>query len=186
MTPTSSAVSGKPSSAASSRAQTATYEARQMTIKIESIRQAAARIEGFARHTPLEPSRWLSGAERDVLLKLECFQVTGSFKARGAMAKLATLTEAESARGILTVSAGNHGLAVAEACSRLGLRPTIVVPRTASPAKVAAIRRYDVALVERGETYDEAEQISRVIERESDMTFVSPYNDSEVIAGQGT
>src|SRR5262249_40090021 len=159
---------------------------RHVNIQIETIREAAGRIESFVRHTPLERSRWLSRAGCDVLLKLECFQVTGSFKARGAMARLTTLTEAERARGILTVSAGNHGLAVAEACSRLGLRPTIVVPRTASPAKVAAIRRYDVTLVERGETYDEAEQISRGMEQETGMTFVSPYNDTEVIAGQGT
>src|SRR5262249_21155884 len=142
--------------------------------------------ESFVRHTALERSRWLSRAGRDVLLKLECFQITGSFKARGAMARLTTLTEAERARGILTVSAGNHGLAVAEACSRVGLRPTIVVQRTASPAKVAAIRRYDVALVEEGESYDKAEHISREMERETGMTFVSPYNDAEVIAGQGT
>jgi threonine dehydratase len=157
-----------------------------MTIEIGSIKQAADNMRGFARRTPLERSRWLSQAGREVLLKLECFQVTGSFKARGAMARLATLTEAERTRGILTVSAGNHGLAVAHACSQLGLRPTIVVPRTASPAKVAAIRRYDVRLVERGDTYDEAEQASRLMERGTGMTFVSPYNDPDVIAGQGT
>jgi threonine dehydratase len=121
-----------------------------------------------------------------VWLKLECFQITGSFKARGATARLTTLTEAERARGILTVSAGNHGLAVAHASAQLGLRPTIVVPRTASPAKVAAIGRYDVTLVERGETYDEAEQAARSLERGTGMTFISPYNDAEVIAGQGT
>src|SRR5262249_15220792 len=72
------------------------------------------------------------------------------------------------------------------ACRDLGLRPTIVVPRTASSAKVTAIRRYHVDLLERGETYDQAEQAARSIERESGMTFVSPYNDPEVIAGQGT
>jgi threonine dehydratase len=121
-----------------------------------------------------------------VWLKLECFQITGSFKPRGATARLTTLTEAERARGILTVSAGNHGLAVAHASAQLGLKPRIVVPRTASPAKVAAIRRYDVALVEMGDSYDEAEQAARLMERETGTTFVSPYNDPEVIAGQGT
>ncbi|HKF55574.1 MAG TPA: threonine/serine dehydratase [Blastocatellia bacterium] len=157
-----------------------------MTGGIESVRQAACRIDGFARHTPLERSTWLSGTGREVWLKLECFQVTGSFKPRGAMARLATLSEVERSRGILTVSAGNHGLAVAHACSQLGLLPTIVVPRTASSAKVAAIRRYDVTLVESGDTYDEAEQASRAMERQTGMTFVSPYNDPDVIAGQGT
>jgi threonine dehydratase len=102
------------------------------------------------------------------------------------MARLAVMSEEERLRGILTVSAGNHGLATACACSQLNLRPTIVVPRTASPAKVAAIRRYDVTLVERGDTYDQAEQEARVMERRTGMTFVSPYNDPEVIAGQGT
>jgi threonine dehydratase len=102
------------------------------------------------------------------------------------MARLTTLTEGERARGILTVSAGNHGLAVAHASVQLGLRPTIVVPRTASPAKVSAIRRYDVTLVEQGDSYDEAERSSRLMERETGMTFVSPYNDPEVISGQGT
>jgi threonine dehydratase len=102
------------------------------------------------------------------------------------MARLAALTEEERSRGVLTVSAGNHGLAVAHACSQLGLRPTIVVPRTASTAKVAAIRRYDVELVEIGDTYDEAEQTSRAMQRQTGMTFISPYNDPAVIAGQGT
>src|SRR5215471_3715394 len=164
---------------------------KTVTEGIESVRQAAGRIDGFARHTPLERSTWLSRSGlsrpgREVWLKLECFQVTGSFKPRGAMARLAALTEAERSRGILTVSAGNHGLAVAHACSQLGLRPTIVVPRTASTAKVAAIRRYDVELVESGDTYDDAEQASRAMERQTGMTFVSPYNDADVIAGQGT
>ena len=159
---------------------------KRVTEGIESVRQAASRIDGFARRTPLERSRWLSGTGREVWLKLECFQVTGSFKPRGAMARLATLSEVERSRGILTVSAGNHGLAVAHACSQLGLLPTIVVPCTASPAKVTAIRRYDVKLVETGDTYYEAEQASRTMQRQTGMTFISPYNDPYVIAGQGT
>src|SRR5262249_60336801 len=113
---------------------------RHVNIQIETIREAAGRIESFVRHTALERSRWLSRAGRDVLLKLECFQITGSFKARGAMARLTTLTEAARARGILTVSAGNRGLPVTQACSRARLRPTMVLPRTASPAKPAPSR----------------------------------------------
>lgn len=102
------------------------------------------------------------------------------------MAKLSALTEDERARGVLTVSAGNHGLAVAHCSEALGLDVTIVVPESASRSKVAAIRRYAVTLIERGAGYDQAERAAREMERESGATFVSPYNDREVIAGQGT
>jgi threonine dehydratase len=156
-------------------------------ITIDNIRQARDRIAGTARRTPLERSRWLSAKNgRDVFLKLECFQLTGAFKLRGAMAKLSALTQDERDRGVLTVSAGNHGLAVAHCCEVLGLEATIVVPRSASRAKVEAIRRYPVTLVELGAGYDDAERAARKMERETGATFVSPYNDPEVIAGQGT
>lgn len=156
-------------------------------VTINDVQQARARIASVVSRTPLERSQWLSSElERDVLLKLECFQVTGSFKIRGAMSKLSRLTEDERARGVLTVSAGNHGLAVAHCAGALSLDATIVVPRSASRAKVSAIRRYPVTLVERGANYDEAELAAREMERETGATFVSPYNDADVIAGQGT
>jgi threonine dehydratase len=156
-------------------------------VTIDQIRRARDRIAATARRTPLERSRWLSAEHRrDVFLKLECFQLTGSFKLRGAMAKLSALTRAERERGVLTVSAGNHGLAVAHCCEVLGLEATIVVPESASRAKVEAIRRYPVTLIERGAGYDDAERAARKMERETGATFVSPYNDPEVIAGQGT
>jgi threonine dehydratase len=154
---------------------------------IADIRQACERIASTARRTPLERSRWLSAEHgRAVFLKLECFQLTGSFKIRGAMAKLSALTQDERSHGVLTVSAGNHGLAVAHCSEVLRLDATIVVPETASEAKVASIRRYPVTLIERGATYDDAERAAREMEREGGATFVSPYNDREVIAGQGT
>ena len=156
-------------------------------ITIDHVRRARDRIAATARRTPLERSRWLSVEHRrDVFLKLECFQLTGSFKLRGAMAKLSALTHDERARGVLTVSAGNHGLAVAHCCEVLGLEATIVVPESASRAKVEAIRRYPVTLIERGAGYDDAERAAREMELETGATFVSPYNDPEVIAGQGT
>ena len=156
-------------------------------LTIADIRQARERIASTARRTPLERSRWLSAEHgREVFLKLECFQLTGSFKIRGAMAKLSALTQDERSHGVLTVSAGNHGLAVAHCSEVLRLDATIVVPETASQAKVASIRRYLVTLIERGATYDDAERAAREMERESGLTFVSPYNDREVIAGQGT
>jgi threonine dehydratase len=157
----------------------------QVTIK--EIERARESIKAIARRTPLERSRWLSSeADREVFLKLECFQLTGSFKLRGAMARLSRLSEEERGRGVLTVSAGNHGLAVACSAEALGLDATVVVPLSASRAKVEAIARYPVTLVERGASYDEAERAAREMEREMGATFVSPYNDTEVIAGQGT
>ncbi len=156
-------------------------------VTLEHIEQARQRIANSARLTPLEYSRSLSKTlQREVFLKLECFQLTGSFKLRGAMAKLTALTEEEKARGVLTVSAGNHGLAVAYGAAALNINATIVVPTTASRAKVEAIGGYPVTLVERGANYDEAERAARAMESETLKTFVSPYNDIEVIAGQGT
>lgn len=156
-------------------------------VTLDDIRRAAARIKASVRRTPLERSGWLSSElNAEVMLKLECWQLTGSFKLRGAMAKLSGLTEAERRRGVLTVSAGNHGLAVAYCAAALKLDACIVVPRSASRAKVEAIGRYPVTLVECGETYDEAERAARRMEGESAAVFVSPYNDPQVIAGQGT
>jgi threonine dehydratase len=156
-------------------------------VTIDDIRLARERIASVARRTPLERSRWLSARHGcAVLLKLECLQLTGSFKLRGAMSKLSALSESERARGVLTVSAGNHGLAVAHCCEVLGLDATIVVPESASRAKVEAIRRYPVTLIEQGASYDHAERAAREMECDGQLTFVSPYNDPDVIAGQGT
>jgi threonine dehydratase len=156
-------------------------------VTLDDIRRAAERIRASVRRTPLEGSRWLANElHADIWLKLECWQLTGSFKLRGAMARLAEMTAAERGRGVLTVSAGNHGLAVAHCAEALKLDARIVVPRSASRAKVEAIRRYPVTLVECGENYDEAERAARRMEADTAAVFVSPYNDPQVIAGQGT
>ncbi|HSE97912.1 MAG TPA: threonine/serine dehydratase [Blastocatellia bacterium] len=156
-------------------------------VTIEDVLEAAERIRPRVRRTPIERSRWLSNdAGREVWLKLECFQTTGSFKLRGAMSRLAALDGAERARGVLTVSAGNHGLAVAHCATELGARATVVVPRSASRAKVEAIGRYPVTLIEAGSGYDEAEREALKMAGETEAVFVSPYNDPYVIAGQGT
>lgn len=156
-------------------------------LTLDDIRLARARIASTARRTPLEHSRWLSEEYRkNVFLKLECFQLTGSFKLRGAMSKLTALTDEQRSGGLLTVSAGNHGLAVAHCSTVLGISASVIVPESASRAKVASIARYPVSLIERGATYDDAERAARDMERETGLTFVSPYNDLEVIAGQGT
>jgi threonine dehydratase len=133
---------------------------------------AAERIRPHLQPTPLVESDGFS-------LKLESLQPTGSFKVRGALAALSALEPDER---VVTASAGNHGLAVAWAAERLGFDATIVVAETASPAKIAGIRRFPATLVLHGTHYDEAERHGLAL----DGRYVSPYNDREVIAGAGT
>ncbi|MFO0725610.1 MAG: threonine/serine dehydratase [Myxococcota bacterium] len=155
-----------------------------MTTPID-VNAARQRIRGIVRHTPLDPVPEL-GLGHGVFAKLELMQPTGSFKVRGALARLTRLSEAERARGVLTVSAGNHGLAVAWGATRLGIKATVVVPRSAALAKVERIRSFPVTLLSEGAGYDEAERWARKRAQETGQIFVSPYNDSEVVAGQGT
>jgi threonine dehydratase len=117
-----------------------------------------------------------------VWLKLESLQPTGSFKVRGALAALAALGGDDD---VVTASAGNHGLGLAWAATALGRRATVVVPETASVAKVAALERFDVRLVRRGATYDEAEAHALSLAA-GGAVYVSPYNDTHVIAGQAS
>jgi threonine dehydratase len=137
---------------------------------LDDVHAAAARIRPFLRPTPLVPSDGFS-------LKLETFQPTGSFKVRGA---LAALTRVEGP--VVCASAGNHGLAMAWAAEQLGIDATIVVAETASPAKIEAIRRFPATLVLHGADYDEAERYALSL----GGRYVSPYNDTDVIAGAGT
>lgn len=148
---------------------------------LADIRRAADRIQPHLLRTPLERARFLPG---DIYLKLECFQPTGSFKLRGALAKLTVLPKGTGR--VIAVSAGNHGLAVAHGAEQLGIEATIVVPKTAVRTKVEAIRRYPVELLEIGQSYDEAERAARRLAEERRLPFVSPYNDADVIAGQAT
>jgi threonine dehydratase len=143
----------------------------------DEIPAAAARIRPFLRPTPL-----VDGGELGSLLKVETVQPTGSFKVRGA---LAALTVLEPHARVVTASAGNHGLGVAFAASALGLEATVVVAEAASPAKLAALERFDAELVVHGADYDGAE--AHALELAADgRRYVSPYNDRAVIAGQGT
>lgn len=151
---------------------------------------AALRLKGRALRTPLELSGALSEASgARAYLKLENLQHTGSFKIRGALNRLLTLDERERAAGIVAASAGNHALGVAEAASLLGVHVTLIVPRSGSPAKIAALRRYPPALVEllvEGADYDEAEAQAIRLARESNRRYASAYNDPQTMAGQGT
>ena len=148
-------------------------------VTIDDVRAAAERIAPFIVRTPLERSH-ACGA--DVFLKYECFQKTGSFKLRGALNALLTL----GASHVVTVSAGNHGLGVARAAALLNKRATVVLPETASPAKIEALRDSGAEFLLRGATYDEAELAGRDLSRQRKLPFVSAYNDPAVIAGGGT
>jgi threonine dehydratase len=130
--------------------------------------------------TPLLPLTLPDG--REIRCKLECAQPTGSFKVRGALAALAAYRGAER---FVTASAGNHGLGVAYAAQRLGVRATIVVPRTASAAKVESLQRLGADLVQHGDRYEDAEAHALAQVGEGDV-YVSAYNDPHVIAGQAT
>ena len=122
----------------------------------------------------------------DVWLKLENHQVTGSFKIRGATNKILLLTEEERARGVVTASSGNHAQGLGYAARELGVKAKVVVPEMTPQIKIDAIRRYGVELIIEGEEYMDSERLARRIEAEEGMTFISAYNDIDLIKGQGT
>ncbi len=148
---------------------------------------AAAKIGPHVRVTPLEYSPELSritGAE--VWLKLEHLQHTGSFKWRGALNRILSLTAEELERGVVTASNGNHGIAVCRAGALVGIRPLVFLRRGVPEMRVELIRQLGGEPHFHGENPLEAEQYAREMARQSGRTFISPYNDAGVIAGQGT
>ncbi len=122
----------------------------------------------------------------EVLLKIETVQPTGTFKVRGGLAAVAAALEIDREAHLVASSAGNHGLGVAFAASRLGAEVTIVVPENASAPKVEALERFDVRIVRRGNDYNRAEAHALELAQETSSRFISPYNDPDVIAGQAT
>ncbi len=138
-------------------------------------------VAAHLRPTPVVELE-LPGRDGQVLAKLECMQPTGSFKVRGALAALAG---AEPGARVVTASAGNHALGVVFASARLGVPATVVVPRTASPAKLAALRRLGARVLEHGDSYEEAERHALSLAVDG-AVYVSAYNDPQVIAGQAT
>jgi threonine dehydratase len=152
---------------------------------VEKIKQAEQRIRPFVRETPLEFSPPLSTGDGNVYLKLENYQHTGSFKVRGAFNKLLSLS-AEKAKGIVTASTGNHGAAVAYALKTLNAKGIIFVPEIASKAKIAKIQRLGSEVRYYGDDGVLTENYARQFATENNMTYISPYNDEAVIAGQGT
>ena len=139
-------------------------------------------VRRFLAPTPTVGTPQLGG----VSAKLETLQPTGSFKVRGGLAAVSATLEEEPGRAVVASSAGNHGLGLAYAASKLGAQVTVVVPTGASAAKVSALQQFDVRLVLHGEGYREAETHALELAEHDGGRYVSPYNDPDVIAGQST
>jgi threonine dehydratase len=154
---------------------------------LSEIEEARARVEGIARVTPVYGSETLSKlAGRDVCLKAENLQRTGSFKVRGAVSKIATLSKSEQRAGVVAASAGNHGQAVAWAAREAGIKATIFMPQDAPMAKVEPTKNYGAKAELRGASFEEALAAALAYVESTGATFVHPYEDERVIAGQGT
>ncbi len=158
-----------------------------MTVTIADIEEARRVIKGAVLRTPMLPAPRLSrltGAQ--VFVKYENFQFTNSFKDRGALVKLASLSEVERRRGVITMSAGNHAQAVAYHAERLKIPATIVMPVTTPFVKVEVTRAHGAEVVLDGETIAEAQARCEQLMGERGLTLVHPYDDARIVAGQGT
>ncbi|HEY6548367.1 MAG TPA: threonine/serine dehydratase [Vicinamibacteria bacterium] len=155
-------------------------------LTLDDVRRAEALVRSRLEPTPLRRSFALPGLP--AWLKLECWQPTGSFKVRGALSTVGSLTVEERARGIVAASAGNHALGVAFAAAALGgdIKATLFVPESAPRAKVEKLRTFPVDVRQVGRTYDDAYAASRRFEKETGATYVHPFDDPRTAAGQGT
>lgn len=158
-----------------------------MAIRIEDVDQARARIGSLVQKTPVSTSRSISERlKTEIVLKLENQQTTGSFKTRGSLNKMLALSKAELDKGVVASSAGNHAQGVAFAARTVGCRATVVMPETSPLIKIMATQKYGAEVVLHGRVYDEAYQKARELEKSRGFSFVHPYEDPMVIAGQGT
>jgi len=162
------------------------HRLKEIDLKKEVL-EAEIRIRKFIRETPLEHSPFLSRLGNcSVSLKLENMQMTGSFKLRGIMNKLLSLTDKERKTKVITASTGNHGRAFAHALQKLGMKGTIFLPENASPAKIEVLGNYNVDLKFHGTDCVQAESFARETAERNNLIYISPYNDLKIIAGQGT
>ncbi|NHO31679.1 threonine ammonia-lyase [Acetobacter fallax] len=156
-------------------------------ITFDDVTAAAQRIEGRVLRTPTLPSQSLSKATgAEITLKLDNLQAVGSFKERGAANKLSLLTPEERARGVITVSAGNHAQGLARHASLLGIDAVIVMPRFTPSAKVTRTAAWGARIVLEGNNFAEASLFARDLQQREGRVFVHPYDDDAVMAGQGT
>ncbi|MBE9507291.1 MAG: hydroxyectoine utilization dehydratase EutB [Chloroflexi bacterium] len=156
-------------------------------VALRDIYVARQRIAAIATRTPLISSPLLSGlVGASVYLKAESLQQTGSFKIRGAANKMLSLTAEEQARGVITVSSGNHGRAVSYVARQLGIRAVVCMSARVPGNKVEAIRELGAEVVLHGDSYKDAERRALELQKERGLTWVDPFDDPLVIAGQGT
>ena len=158
-----------------------------MTLSLADIQAAAARIAGHVERTPCRRSKTLSqitGAE--VWVKFENLQFTASFKERGALNKLSLLSQQEKQRGVIAASAGNHAQGLAYHGQRLGVPVTIVMPRGTPHVKVQQTREFGATVVIEGDSYDAADEHALALRDQQGLVFVHPFDDYDVMAGQGT
>jgi threonine dehydratase len=149
--------------------------------------EARRRVSAHAYHTPLLTSRTLSAATGfEVRLKAEMFQRTGSYKIRGPLNKFPQLSEEQKRRGVICSSAGNHAQGVALAAAIHGIKAVVVMAENATPSKVAATRGYGAEVVLHGTIWDEANERAKELVRDRGYTYIHPFDDLELIAGQGT
>ena len=156
-------------------------------LHLQKIYEAQKRIKNIAIETPLAYAPYLSELSgSEVYLKKENLQITGAFKIRGAYNKIASLSDAERACGVTAASAGNHAQGVALSASKFGIRAVIVMPESTPLTKVNGVKHYGAEVILHGSNYDEAYSHALEYSKEHAMTFVHPFEDEEVIAGQGT
>jgi threonine dehydratase len=156
-------------------------------VNLQAIKAAARTLEGAVVDTPFAQSRTLSallGCE--IWLKFENLQFTGAYKERGALNKLASLTSEERRAGVIAMSAGNHAQGVAYHAARLAIPATIVMPEGTPSVKVENTRALGARVILEGETFEDSARITRKIARDEGYTFIHPFDDPAVIAGQGT
>src|SRR5690554_7082973 len=166
---------------------TAISEPAIMTVTLDDVRQAAARIQGSVERTPCLHSHTLSRiAGCELYLKFENHQFTAAFKERGALNHLLSLSDAERSRGVIAMSAGNHAQAVAYHAARLGIRATIFMPRHTPNLKVSNTRALGAEVHLEGEGVADAGGYARRLAEARDVVVVHPYDDERIIAGRGT
>lgn len=158
-----------------------------MVLKLQDIERAQKVTASYVKVTPLRSSSFLSQLSGgEIFLKLENDQLTRSFKPRGVINKLLSLSDEERAMGVITASAGNHGQAVAYGAQKLGFKAKIVVPSNAPKVKVEGIEQYGAELILYGETYSEAEKKAKELAAQEGRLYISSYNDERIMAGHGT
>lgn len=164
-----------------------TFKIGNVNLSIEDVYVAAEKLQSVIKKTELIESPFFSKeCNNRVFIKPDNLQVTGAFKIRGAYNKLSKLSDAEKSRGVIAASAGNHAQGIGYAAQLLGIKATLVMPATTPIIKVEATKNYGVEVVLHGDSYDEAYKKARELEAECQYVFVHPFDDLDVIMGQGT